>query len=359
MASRGPRERSRSPRRTGNAVQSSKLEILRAILAAARNPELSVNQLHDFISCAGNLPACPANPKTGCENGTIDFISRDELQPEECVALPSSGEKPNCVNISTLGHSWGNSHVTVDPFTRKYLTGSGCSVEGRDRPRNLYDHSDNPNMNDDHEEEILNMRTPEVRRPLMPERNTFAPFVRPRPSGPRPAARPAPVSPTATPEQRRRAALQHRSAALEHQAWVEEHLGHLEDLTDNGTTFHVGDENWMAQVRYQQEEREIDEEISRLDREIRDDEGLEREDDRHQHRTDYPRLRDHQRKLAAIKNELVEHITRMQTMRNLPLSFMQRAREWVAGRQRYLESLKRKLSEAEAEEQRLFRTAPH
>ena len=331
------RDRSRSPPRAGNAVKSSpvpskiasaKLEILRAILAAARDPELNIRQVHDFISCAGNLHACPANPATGCENGAEDFISKVELEPEECVAIPSRGAKPNCVNISSLGHTWAGKHVTVNPFTNAFLEGPGCSVQGLDRSRNQYQDTE--------------------------DRGEIEPFEL-IDFGPRPAPLPAPAPPTATPEERRRAALRRRNAALDHQRWVVDHVEQLEHLRDhvNRVRFHVGDENWMALARFEREEREIEAEVGQLDREIRDASALDREGERRDLRAVSPELHAQRQKIAAIKDELVEHIGRMQTTRNLPPSFMQRVREWVAGRELHLESLKRRLSEAEAERGRL------
>lgn len=318
-------------------IAPAKLEILRSILEAARNPRLSVEQLHDFISCAGNLHACPANPATDCENGTEDFISKDELETEECVAIPNRGAKPNCVNISSLGHTWAGKHVTVNPFTNAFLDGPGCSVQGRDHSRNQYQHEVRHTVEEDSDTEGGGEIEPPVLRDL----------------GLRPAPLPAPAPPTATPEERRRAALRRRSAAEEHQEWVRGNVDQLLDVRSYVNGFRVGDENWMALARFEREEREIAAEIGQLDREIRDELALERGDRTRHRRTVSPILHDQRQKIAAIKDELVEHIGRMQTTRNLPPSFMQRVREWVTGRERHLESLKRRLSEAEAEARRL------
>jgi len=337
------RARSRSPRPAGNVVESSpvptkiasaKLEILRAILEAARDPELSARQLHDFLSCASNLQACPANLKTGCQDGAEDKITRDEIDAAECVAIPNRSGTPNCINISSLGHTWAGKQVTVNPFNNTYLEGPFCSVKGQDFPRNQAATSDT----DDQQEATSDMDYSDSEAEIEYD------------SSPPSHLRPAPASPTVTPYARRR-------AALERQDWVEAHLRHLgtERRSEPGE---VGDENWMAEARFQREEREIQKEIRQLDRELQDYSARMRAETRRELRTEHPRLRAHRRKIASIKDALVAHISRMQTTRNLPLSFRQRAREWVYGRERYLESLKQKLSEAEAEERRLV-ARPH
>jgi hypothetical protein len=105
----------------------------------------------------------------------------------------------------------------------------------------------------------------------------------------------------------------------------------------------------MAEVAFKREETQIDGEISQLDRLINDAEGRNREETRHSNRTDYPRLRAAQLKVASIQEEIHDHIRRMEHMRTLPLAFMDRAREWVLGRQRHLEWLKQQLTVAEAQ----------
>jgi hypothetical protein len=322
-------------------IASAKLEILREILEAARDPELSARQLHDFLSCASNLQACPANLKTGCQDGAEDKITRDEIDAAECVAIPNRSATPNCINISSLGHTWAGKQVTVNPFNNTYLEGPFCSVKGRDFPRNQAATSDTDDQQEatsdmdysDSEAEIENLR------------------------GPPSHLRPAPASPTATPYARRRAALERRD-------WVEAHLRRLGTMR-RSEPGEVGDENWIAEARFQREEREIQKEIRQLDRELQDDEAQIRAltrreiaEIRRELGIDHPRLCAIRRIIASIKDALVAHSSRMRTTRDLPLTFRQRAREWVYGRERYLESLKQKLSEAEAEERRLL-ARPH
>ena len=269
--------------------------------------------------------------KTGCQDGTEDKITMGEINAAECVAIPNPSGTPNCVNISSLGRTWAQKHVTVNPFTNTFLKGPGCSLEGRDFSRNQYEltegvdfsASDNSDRDSTHDSDSDNDF-------YSGSENDFY----------RPVWRPAPAAPNATPEERRVVAMSRRRAAIYHISWVRNRLNDL--APERGYLDHIpfpiGSSNWMTAARLQREERELKKEIIQLDREIQDDYAQSRARTR---TLRDPGLLAIQRKIASIKDELVDHISRSD------LHYTQRARERVFGRERYLESLKQRLRRAE------------